>query len=77
MKSEDEFPMSGGYIYLAASACPTMKIPVESADMASAMLQRYRDQNRIEEQAGLRIQQKRCAVAVLVIDRINAKPSEN
>jgi hypothetical protein len=39
--------VSGGYIYLAASGCPTLKIPVESADMASAMFQQYRDRNGI------------------------------
>lgn len=31
----------GGYIYLAASGCPTLRIPVASADMASAMLLAY------------------------------------
>ena len=28
---------------LAASGCPALRIPVASADMASAMLQQYRD----------------------------------
>jgi hypothetical protein len=37
----------GGYIYLAAGGCAILRIPVESADMASAMFQRYRDQNCI------------------------------
>lgn len=36
-----------GYIYLAASGCRTLKVPVESADMASAVFQRYRDENGI------------------------------
>jgi hypothetical protein len=36
---------AGGYIYLAAVGCRTFKIPVESADMAAAMLCRYRDSN--------------------------------
>jgi hypothetical protein len=35
----------GGYIYLAARGCSTLKIPVESADMAVAMFCRYRDDN--------------------------------
>ena len=35
---------TGGFLYLAADGCPTLTIPVASADMASAMLSRYRDQ---------------------------------
>jgi hypothetical protein len=47
MNNESDRPVSGGYIYLAASGCPTLKIPIESADMASAMFQQYRDRNGI------------------------------
>jgi len=47
MNDVSERPVSGGYIYLAASGCPILKIPVESADMASAMFQQYRDRNGI------------------------------
>jgi len=39
--------MSGGYIYLAATGCPTLKIPVQSADIASAIFQQFRDRNGI------------------------------
>ena len=42
MNKKSELP-GGGYIYLAASGCPTLKIPIESADMASAMFQQYRE----------------------------------
>ena len=34
---------NGGFITLAAIGCPALRIPVASADMASAMLQRYRN----------------------------------
>jgi hypothetical protein len=34
---------TGGFLYLAADGCPTMRIPVASADRASALLSRYRD----------------------------------
>ncbi|HUK89874.1 MAG TPA: hypothetical protein VLZ81_05695 [Blastocatellia bacterium] len=37
----------GGYIYLAAIGCPTLRIPVETADMASSMFQQYRDRKEI------------------------------
>src|SRR5579872_442708 len=47
MNSANELLVRGGYIYLAASGSPTLKIPVQSADMASAMLQQYRDRNGI------------------------------
>jgi hypothetical protein len=47
MNGARELITSGGYVYLAASECPTLKIPVESADMASAMFQQYRDRNAI------------------------------
>jgi hypothetical protein len=48
MNNAGQLPVCGGYsIYLAASGCPTLKIPVQSADMASAMFQRYRDWNGI------------------------------
>jgi hypothetical protein len=33
----------GGFLYLAADACPTLKVPVASADQASALFQQYRD----------------------------------
>ena len=33
----------GGYLLLAAGGCPTLRIPVDSADMASAQLAAYRD----------------------------------
>ncbi len=33
-----------GYLYLTAQDAPTLRIPINSADMASAMLTRYRDQ---------------------------------
>jgi hypothetical protein len=32
-----------GYLNLAADGCPTLKIPINSATMASALLSRYRD----------------------------------
>jgi hypothetical protein len=47
MKNASELPVTGGYIYLAASGCPTLRIPIQSADMASAMFQQYRDRNGI------------------------------
>jgi hypothetical protein len=47
VKTASELMTSGGYIYLAAIGCPTLKIPVQSADMASAMLEQYRDRNGI------------------------------
>jgi hypothetical protein len=34
---------TGGFLYLAADGCPTLRIPVASADAASALLSRYRD----------------------------------
>lgn len=34
---------SSGYIYLAAVGCPTLRVPVDTANMASAMLTHYRD----------------------------------
>jgi hypothetical protein len=34
---------TNGYLSLAADGCPTLKIPVDSATMASALLSRYRD----------------------------------
>jgi hypothetical protein len=34
---------TGGFLYLAADGCPTMRIPVASADAASALLSGYRD----------------------------------
>ena len=43
----EEEQRRGGYLYLAAAGCPTLRVPVESADMASAMFRRYRDQNGI------------------------------
>ncbi len=47
MNDACELPVGNGYIYLSASGCPTLKIPVKSADVASAMFQQYRDQNEI------------------------------
>jgi hypothetical protein len=47
MDKAGELMMSGGYIYLAASGCPTLKIPVDSADVTSVMFQQYRDRNQI------------------------------
>jgi hypothetical protein len=41
----------GGYIYLAADGCPTLKVPVSSADMASAVLGKYRDENGLGSSA--------------------------
>lgn len=35
------------YLSLAARGCPTLRIPVDSADMASAMLAHYRDKHGI------------------------------
>jgi hypothetical protein len=32
---------SGGYIYLAAIGCPTLKVAVDSADMASGQMSGY------------------------------------
>ena len=34
---------ASGYLYLAADGCPTLRIPVDSADMASGALQQYVD----------------------------------
>jgi hypothetical protein len=34
---------TGGFLSLAADGCPTLRIPVASADKASALLSRYRD----------------------------------
>jgi hypothetical protein len=45
MNDPSELPSAGGYVYLAATGCPTLKIPVQSADMASAMFEQYRDRN--------------------------------
>jgi hypothetical protein len=36
-------PVTGGFLTLAADDCPTLRIPVTSADVASALLSRYRD----------------------------------
>jgi hypothetical protein len=47
MNGAIELTASSGYIYLAATGCPTLKIPVQSADMASTMFQQYRDRNGI------------------------------
>jgi hypothetical protein len=47
MNDAIELPVSGGYVYLAASGCAALKIPIQSADMASAMFQQYRDRNGI------------------------------
>ena len=47
VQTEQDQYRSGGYIYLAANGCPTLRVPVESADMASVVFQRYRDQNGI------------------------------
>lgn len=33
-----------GYVYLAALGAPTVKVPVNTADEASALFGRYRDQ---------------------------------
>lgn len=43
MRSPHKAPARSGYLFLAADACPTLKIPVDSADVASAMLAHYRD----------------------------------
>ena len=44
-KPHSTLPMSGprGYVYLSADGCPTLRVPVASADMASALLTAYRD----------------------------------
>ena len=36
-----------GYLLLAAEGCASLKIAVQSADMASVMFQQYRDRNGI------------------------------
>ena len=36
---------SAGYIYLAGEGAPTVKVPVSTADEASAIFTRYRDQH--------------------------------
>jgi hypothetical protein len=38
-------PTVGGYIYLAAVGCPTLRVPIVTADQAVAALERYRDEN--------------------------------
>jgi hypothetical protein len=38
---------ASGYLYLAADGCPTLRIPVDSADRASALFAQYRDQHGI------------------------------
>jgi hypothetical protein len=47
MNDGSKLLVSGGYIYLAATGCPTLRISVQSADMASAMFRQYRDRNGI------------------------------
>jgi hypothetical protein len=32
-----------GYLFLAADGCPTLKVPVTSADAAASLFARYRD----------------------------------
>ena len=34
---------ASGYVYLPVRGCPTLRIPVESADVASAMFVHYRE----------------------------------
>ncbi len=36
-----------GYLYLAADGCPTLWIPVDSADMASVLFAQFRDKHGI------------------------------
>ena len=37
----------GGYIFLAAEGCPTVEIPVASADTAAVLFTQYRDRHGV------------------------------
>ena len=46
-KRQSDVTQSGGYIHLSAKGAPTLKIPVESGDMAQQMWEAYRDRHEL------------------------------